>query len=188
MRVKIRGVVYETVAEASKAVGVSEKQVRKAVSLMREDFLGTGTGRKVTVRIRGVTYPSVAQAAAALGVSASHVSKAMATDRLETVGNGPGKAKRRLDNQGGVPPHPVTLAGIDFPSKSHASRALGFTDRHVGRILAEGSPAARARLQRAAEEYRDRKLAELLDRQAARDRAIRAERLECHPKTGRELL
>lgn len=188
MRVMVRGVVYETVAECAKALKVSRNAVKGAIARGREDFIGTGTGNKVPVIIRGVTYPSQIAAAKALGVRPDTVANALARGRLDTVGNGKGRAPRGPSQWGGRPAQPVTLAGIDFPSMSEASRKLGFCDRYVQNVLTNGTERQRETLQRAAEAYRDRLLAELLDRQAARDRAIRQQRLECNQRTGREAL
>jgi hypothetical protein len=77
MRVKVRGVVYESVDECAAALGVCRGTVCAALSRGREDAIGTGrgrhsgdrTGRAKPITVGGVRYPSIAAASRGLGMA-----------------------------------------------------------------------------------------------------------------------
>lgn len=87
MRVKIRGVTYETVREAAKAHNVTTSYVYDAIERGREDIIGIGIGNrepngkfvKNQVTLYGVTFPSMKAASLALGFNRHYVRGALLT-------------------------------------------------------------------------------------------------------------
>ncbi len=82
--VTIRGVTYESRAEAARALGITPTAVTTAVRNNWTDR--AGEGRRQPVTIRGVEYVSHTQAAHALGVGVSAVGKAVAAGTTATLG------------------------------------------------------------------------------------------------------
>lgn len=87
MRVKIRGVTYETVREAAAAHNVTRSYVYDAIERGREDIIGIGIGNrepngkfvKNQVTLYGVTFPSMKAASLALGFNKHYVRGALTT-------------------------------------------------------------------------------------------------------------
>lgn len=87
MRVKIRGITYETVREAAKAHNVTTSYVYDAIERGREDIIGIGIGNrepngrfvKNQVTLYGVTFPSMKAASLALGFNRHYVRGALLT-------------------------------------------------------------------------------------------------------------
>jgi len=87
MRVKIRGVTYETVREAAAAHNVTRSYVYDAIERGREDIIGIGIGNrepngkftKNKVTLYGVTFPSMKAASLALGFNKHYVRGALLT-------------------------------------------------------------------------------------------------------------
>ena len=87
MRVKIRGITYETVREAAAAHNVTRSYVYDAIERGREDIIGIGIGNrepngkfvKNQVTLYGVTFPSMKAASLALGFNKHYVRGALLT-------------------------------------------------------------------------------------------------------------
>jgi hypothetical protein len=87
MRVKIRGVTFETVREAAKAHNVTRSYVYDAIERGRADIIGIGIGNrepngkfvKNQVTLYGVTFPSMKAASLALGLNKHYVRGALTT-------------------------------------------------------------------------------------------------------------
>jgi hypothetical protein len=82
MRVKIKGVIYETVEDAAKAYNVKPKQIQRAICEGREDRLqpkklGSKRGLPQPVTIEGVTFPNQKAANDALGFGFNYVTQAL---------------------------------------------------------------------------------------------------------------
>lgn len=80
MRVSVRGSIYESVAEAAEALGVSASTVRSAIARGTTDTIGMGGGNPrgamphaKPVTIGPVIFPSMRAASAALGMAANYV-------------------------------------------------------------------------------------------------------------------
>lgn len=129
----IRGTVYPTAQAAAKAHGVQPQTVIHA--LKRDTLDHVGRGRRgpdlMPVRIRGVVYPSAKAAAVALGVKVGAVYQALSRNRLDLVGLPREYNPRRS--------HPFSIAGMSWPSKAAASRALGFGPCYIAHALKIGS-------------------------------------------------
>jgi len=104
----------------------------------------------VRVKVRGETYKDVATAATALGVTEATIYCAVSRRDTETIGLGQGN---RVNHRGGIPPKPITLGRITFPSMSAASRALGKSPRYVQQVLTKGKARARQNLIKEVMEY-----------------------------------
>ena len=72
MKVKVRGVTYESVKEAAKALGVTVAGVYTALDRGRIDKLGLGKTIPKKMVIGNVTFKSASEAARALGFSRSY--------------------------------------------------------------------------------------------------------------------
>ena len=82
MRVKIKGVIYETVEDAAKAYNVKPNCIRRALNEGREDRLkpkpqGCKRGLPQPFTIEGVTFPNQKAANDALGFSFNYVTQAV---------------------------------------------------------------------------------------------------------------
>ena len=82
MRVKIKGVIYETVENAAKAFNVKPKQILRALDEGREDRLrpkrqGSKQGNPQPFAIEGVNFPNQKAANDALGFSYNYVTQAV---------------------------------------------------------------------------------------------------------------
>ena len=87
MKVKVRGVTYESVKEAADALGVTIAGVYTALDRGRIDKLGLGKTIPKKMVIGNVTFKSASEAGRALGFSRSYF-------RDAKLG---GRAKARLD-------------------------------------------------------------------------------------------
>lgn len=99
------------------------------------------------VEARGKVYDSVPDCSRALGVSKATVYCAVSRRTTATLGLGKGN---RSSGHRGLPPKPVKIGPVEFPSMATASRALGFERRYVQQVLTIGKERSRARLLRAA--------------------------------------
>ena len=82
MRVKIKGVLYETVEDAAKAYNVKPRQILLALNEDRENRLkpkkqGSKQGTPQPITIEGVTFPNQKAANDALGLSFNYVTQAI---------------------------------------------------------------------------------------------------------------
>jgi hypothetical protein len=82
MRVKIKGVTYETVDDAAKAYNLKPKQIQRAICEGREDQLrpkpqGCKRGLPQPITIEGVTFPNQKAANDALGFPFNYVTQAL---------------------------------------------------------------------------------------------------------------
>jgi hypothetical protein len=85
------------------------------------------------VTIRGTTYPSISAAVRATGASRKVIMNARRRGRLDTVGLGRGSQTPPT-----APPQsakPISLGGMDFPSRTALSRWLGKDDNYVCNAL-----------------------------------------------------
>lgn len=69
MKVQVRGVVYESVKEAAKALNVSQGGVYGAIERGKTDLLGLGKTMPQKVTIGNVEFRSMSAASVALGFS-----------------------------------------------------------------------------------------------------------------------
>lgn len=84
MRVRIRGVTYESVREAAEAHDVTRTYIYDALRRGREDVIGMGTGRKPNgkfvgnkIVLYGVEFSSMKAASLALGFNRHYVRGAL---------------------------------------------------------------------------------------------------------------
>jgi len=93
MRVCVRGITYDSVPEASRALGVSEKTVYSALSTGTEDTLGIGRGRHgktppgpraVAIQLGPRQYASIRQASRELGFSRKKLTRWLRNRGVET--------------------------------------------------------------------------------------------------------
>ena len=88
MRVKVRGVVYETVKECAEALNVSPKTVYSAIGHGNPDKIGTGHPRAYKPRsprfdaskpqrVAGVWFPSISALARFIGKDITHTRNAL---------------------------------------------------------------------------------------------------------------
>lgn len=170
--ITIRGVTYPSKQAAAEAIGVSMRNMRRAIQQGRLDTvgLGPGAGGCCIVKIRGVVYPSVKAAAKALGISPSSVSKALSAGRPDSAGLGRGTHNRGPNHSGGTEPKPVVIAGITFPTQTIAAVALGYDPKYLSRVLRQGKALSKARLRQRAIAYRDTLLNAQMDALYAKDK------------------
>ena len=71
MRVLIRGIIYETVNEAAKALNINAMGIYSAISKGKVDQLGLGKTKPKPIEIGGTTFPSMSAASKALGLDRS---------------------------------------------------------------------------------------------------------------------
>ena len=71
MPTRVRGVVYESLAAASRAIGISVPSLRQAIDRGTEDYAGLGKNhrQKRPIIIDGVRYESFKDAADACGMT-----------------------------------------------------------------------------------------------------------------------
>ena len=67
--VRVRGVIYESMAEAGRAFNRSPNVVRNLLEKGRLDNLGLGKNQRVRITINNKTYSSIQQAHRELGIS-----------------------------------------------------------------------------------------------------------------------
>lgn len=79
----IRGVMYESMAEAARALGVSAHAIWDAAERGRLDRVGLGRRQ---VSVRGVEYESMSAAARGLGVNHATVRAAVARGTQDNIG------------------------------------------------------------------------------------------------------
>ena len=143
--VTIRGVIYPSHSAAGRALAVNANTVRAA---QRNGTLHrVGTGRvgpePMRVLIAGVEFADARAAAAHYGVQVNTVLSAVCDGDPDRI------ARPRRYNP--ARSQPITIGGLSFPSKSAASRALGFKDREfVAKALKQGSKKGRERILAAA--------------------------------------
>lgn len=82
MRVKIKGVIYETVEHAAKAFNIKPRQIQRALNEGREDRLrpkrnGSKQGTPEPFTIEGLTFPNQKAANDALGFGYNYVTQAI---------------------------------------------------------------------------------------------------------------
>jgi hypothetical protein len=73
MIIKVRGVIYPSVAATSKALGISSAAVYSALNRGDMEQLGLGTTRKHAVVVEGIAFASIGAASRALGFSRSYL-------------------------------------------------------------------------------------------------------------------
>lgn len=92
--------------------------------------------QRVPIRIRGVDYPSIKAAADALGLCHTTISSHLSRGTLDNAGMGRGYGASRA-TQNGLS-KPISLGGMDFPSRSALSRYLGKSHNYVNTALRNG--------------------------------------------------
>lgn len=109
MKVRINGVIYPSIAEASRQTGFNPSSIRRAIDQGREDTMGV-EHRGLRITFEGVTYPS---------------HKALA----KAKGWNYGAMMKRLAEGGPIEPRwhkkPTVINGVEYPSRAAASRATG---------------------------------------------------------------
>ena len=102
------------------------------------------------VSIRGVTYETVREAAEAHGMSKSYIYKMVLEGRQDSIGIGMGnwrKPRHRFDG------NKIVLYGVEFPSMTAASLALGFKRHYVRGALRRPSKKSDTRIREAVAIY-----------------------------------
>ena len=102
------------------------------------------------VTIRGVTYETVRAAAVARGVSPSHVYNKIGNGTQDSIGVGMGrwqKPRHRFDG------NKIVLYGVEFPSMTAASLALGFKRHYVQGALRRKGEVSMTRIREAVAIY-----------------------------------
>ena len=100
--------------------------------------------------IRGVTYETVPVAAKALGVSISHIYNKVASGTQDNIGVGVGrwrKPRHRFDG------NKIVLYGVEFPSMTAASLALGFKQHYIRGAMRRPSFKSTLRIMQAVIDY-----------------------------------
>ena len=82
------------------------------------------------VTIRGVTYRSQTAAAEALGLSKQAITDAIKRGNPDSAGTGP-----RNKGKGPAYLKPLTLGGVDYPSRKAAAEALGVESTQISNYL-----------------------------------------------------
>lgn len=77
MKIKIRGVEYNSVKEAATAVGVSYHSVYTALDRGRLEVLGLGKTQPKPVTLEGIEFRSMTSASTALGFNRSYLREVM---------------------------------------------------------------------------------------------------------------
>lgn len=80
----IRGVLYESIADAARKLGVSHSTVWQAIEAGRVDKVGLPYKKPIT--IRGIEYESYSAAARALGVTPPTVREAVQRGNQDNIG------------------------------------------------------------------------------------------------------
>lgn len=86
MRVRIQGVIYDTLEEAAAAFNVTDQTIRRALCEGREDRLkvrpiGCKRGRPEPFTIEGLTFPNQKAANTALGLPFNYITQAVNKNR-----------------------------------------------------------------------------------------------------------
>lgn len=102
------------------------------------------------VRIRGVTYETVREAAQAHAVSESYIYRLMTEGRQDTIGMGMGNWRKPRDKFNG---NKIVLHGVEFPSMTAASLALGFKGHYIRGALQRPSKKSATRIREAVAQY-----------------------------------
>lgn len=138
--IRIRGIVYPTIAEAATSLGVSSGAVLKAFHAGRLDGVGLGPrGRELMpIRIRGKTYANAQLAADRFGMTRAAIYSALHRGDLDRIGMPPrvGRAKSV----------PFELGGMHWPSMRQASMDLGFHPEYVSRSFLKRRKSAQQRI------------------------------------------
>ena len=103
------------------------------------------------VTIRGVTYETVREAAQAHGMSKSYIYKMVLEGRQDSIGVGMGnwrKPRHRVFDK-----NKIILHGVEFPSMTAASLALGFKRHYVRGALRRPSKKSETRIREAVAQY-----------------------------------
>jgi hypothetical protein len=117
--IRIRGIEYDSVSAAARALGVGQTTVSSAIKrgyLDRVGLRGSSGDIRKPVKIRGVAYASIGEAAKSLGVAKQVVQAAIKLGTEDLVGLGP----REYGNAA----TPVTIRGVEYPSQSIAAQIL----------------------------------------------------------------
>jgi len=102
------------------------------------------------VTIRGVTYNTVREAAEALSVSPAHVYKMVGKGRQNYIRIGMGCWRKPRDSFDG---NKIILHGIEFPSMTAASLALGFKQHYIRGAMRRPSFKSTLRIMQAVIDY-----------------------------------
>lgn len=102
------------------------------------------------VRIRGVTYETVREAAQAHGFSESYIYRLMTEGRQDSIGIGMGNWRKPRDRYDG---NKIVLHGVEFPSMTAASLALGFREHYIRGALRRPSKRSETRIREAVARY-----------------------------------
>ena len=86
MRVRIRGVIYETEREAARALGVTVAYINRAIDLGKEDRVGLGYGKKggcnnvpPPFEINGLVFKNKREASIAFGFRPNRIAEITST-------------------------------------------------------------------------------------------------------------
>lgn len=91
MRVKLRGVIYESVQDAAKAYNLTVRTIQRIVSEGRENTIrkkrdGCKRGRPQPFTIEGITFPNQTAANDALGFPYNYVTQAVNKNSAAMLG------------------------------------------------------------------------------------------------------
>ena len=100
--------------------------------------------------IRGVTYETVPVAAKALGVSISHIYNKVANGTQDSIGIGMGRWRKPRHSFDG---NKIVLYGVEFPSMTAASLALGFNQHYIRGALRRPSKRRETKIKEAVAIY-----------------------------------
>jgi hypothetical protein len=103
------------------------------------------------VTIRGVTYGTVREAAKAHGVSEGYVYQALSEGRQDSIGIGMGKWRK--PHHRAFDGNKIVLYGVEFPSMTAASLALGFNEHYIRGALRRPSKKSETRIREAVAIY-----------------------------------
>lgn len=167
--ITIRGVTYPTVAAAAAVLSVTPAAIY--IAMRKGTLHRVGTGRvgpePMPVRIAGRDFADARQAARHFGITYQAVIAAICAGDPDRIARRPVYGKARAQE--------ITLAGVTFPSKAAASRALGFHENYIAQSLSRGGPSTLRKIEQAAMRYAMSRDAQQVKRRAIqRDRADRA--------------
>jgi hypothetical protein len=144
----IRGVTYADAVAAALALGVCADTVRTAARKGTLHRVGTGRvgPEPMRVQIAGRVFTDVHAAARHHGCCPHTIWAALADGDIDRVARKQRYNPRRSQ--------PFEIGGLSFPSKSAASRALGFKDREfIAKALKRNSKRGMQRILAAAMAY-----------------------------------
>lgn len=139
MRVRIRGVIYESEQEAADAFGVKREHIVSMVSRCREDFIGSARskhkrvgGKKKTITIGGVDYSSLSAASVALGFRKNRLTEIMSKKKSGELE----KIVEILKERGSLrPDRRVTVQGVTYESLKEAAAAFNIHPETLSRRI-----------------------------------------------------